>query len=103
MAEDTPQQFAKKKRELLVGSNSGLPYRTIRGINFKNTAGWFYKINEDMDRSSYISYCSWCAEEGKVPINVEDFVVKLEYLKKHLYDKKALREYVNEVAEIWSD
>lgn len=103
MNEYTQQQFAKKKRELLVGSNSGLPYRTIRVAHFKNTMGWFYLVNERMDRSSYISYCSWCAEEGKVPINVEDFVVKLEYLKKHLYDKKALREYVNEAAEIWSD
>ena len=60
-------------------------------------------INDRTDKNSYLFYSSWCAENGKVPINADDFAAKIEFLKKHLYGKKALREYINEAAEIWND
>lgn len=103
MKEQTPQEFAKKKRAILEGYKLDLPYHVVRKIYYDKSKDWFYRMNDNTGREHYIDYCSWCAESGYVPIHVDDFMIKINYLKKYLDGTYIARQCIEDAKDVWYD
>ena len=101
--EHTPQDFAKKKRAIIEGSKMDLPYHVVRKFYYDKSKGWFHRVNEDTKREHYIDYCSWCAENGLIPIGVNDFMAKVNYLKKYVDGNYIARNHIENAKDVWDD
>ena len=104
MAETTTQDFAKKKRKILEGSRLDLPYSNLRATHYTRTKEWFFGIRADTTKKDYVPYCCWCAERGLVPLRIEDFEAKVEYLKSKMDRSGYLsNEIIDSAKEVWSN
>jgi len=103
MKEHTPQDFAKKKRAIIEGYKMDLPYHVVRKFYYDKSKGWFHRVNEDTKREHYIDYCSWCAENGLIPIGVNDFMAKVNYLKKYVDGNYIARNHIENAKDVWDD
>ena len=81
MQENSPQQFAKAKRELINGKDLSLPYTVVRKAHYQKSQAWFGHIRDVAPETNFKSYCDWCAQNSCVPLMFEDFKVKVEYIK----------------------
>ena len=101
MSENTSQEFAEKKRKLLEEGNI-LSYKDRRKVYYHKSLEWFYGVKEDTDKNSYIDYCSWCSGSGFIPIEVNDFIAKIEFIKKEKIGVGySLREVIENSKNIW--
>ena len=104
MAETTMQDFAKKKRKILEGSRLDLPYSNLRATHYTRTKEWFFGVSADTTKKDYVPYCCWCAERGLVPLRIEDFEAKVEYLKSKTGSSGYISNGMIENAkEVWSN
>lgn len=101
MSENTIQEFAEKKRKLLEEGNV-LSYKDRRKVYYHKSLEWFYGVKEDTDRNSYIDYCSWCSGAGFIPIGINDFMAKIDFIKKEKVGVGySPREVIENSKNIW--
>lgn len=101
MSENTIQEFAEKKRKLLEEGNV-LSYKDRRKVYYHKSLEWFYGVKEDTDRNSYIDYCSWCSGSGFIPIGINDFMAKIDFIKKEKVGVGySPREVIENSKNIW--
>ena len=101
MSENTSQEFAEKKRKLLEEGNI-LSYKDRRKIYYNKSLAWFYGVKEDTDRNSYMDYCSWCSGSGFIPIGINDFMAKIDFIKKEKVGVGySPREVIENSKNIW--
>jgi len=101
MTETTIQEFAKKKRKILEGSKMDLPYSILRATHYEKSKEWFFNLRAQSGKADYIDYCCWCADRALVPLRLDDFQAKVDYLKIYVDGNYISREQIEKAKEIW--
>lgn len=101
MNENTIQEFAKKKRKIIEGSKMDLPYNVLRATHYEKSSEWFFNVKETTQRENYIQYCCWCADRALVPLRIDDFEAKIEFLKKKIDSGYISNQTIIDAKEIW--
>ena len=101
MAELSTQDFAKKKRKIIEGSTLDLPYSVLRATHFEKSKEWFFSVSDKTKREDYIQYCCWCADRSLVPLRMDDFQAKVEFIQKKINAGYISHQDILDAKEVW--
>ena len=101
MAEISSQEFAKKKRKILNGATLNLPYSILRPTHYEKSREWFFNVSDKTKRDDYIQYCCWCAERSLVPLRIDDFEAKVEFIQRKIDSGYISNQVIFDAKEVW--
>lgn len=105
-------QFESEKKLILTSitpdtEDGTFGYKSLRRAYFKKSIAWFENIKSHLLNIEYAryfeSYAIWCIENGCMPINKADFIVKVNYITKNIDHNQPSQALLNKAMDIWAD